>query len=206
MAISVHAPTARRVGVLALILLALALVSMSTYVMLAEDRWAALNEEERRDEPLLDRSRSPQFSFPILARSFDASLNQFVDRFIRVCLEGKYSEFRLLYTRRREPPSARQFVSMFNAVKEIRLASLDKLPELPGIPSPAYRLVAEYELEEFAVKSERRKRFQVAVIKEDGEWRLTPLPRGSASQLDALLASTTQPAPPATQPAAPTAR
>ncbi len=190
-----HRPFAARVGLLLLVLLALALLSIVGYVLITEDRLSGLSEEPQRIEPIVDLSRRPEVSFPTTLRSYDPSVNVFVDRFIRVCQEGRYSELRLMYTRRLEPPTARAFVAMFNAVRGIRMRALERLPPLRALPGPVYRLVADCDLEEFAVKQGRRtRRVQVAIVQEEGEWRLAPFPRGSAEQLEALLSGTTQPA------------
>jgi hypothetical protein len=183
------------VGLLALILLASGLLSIVAFVLATGGSSEPWEDEPRMTEPNVDPDRAPAFMFPTTARSYDPSLNAFIDRFARACLSGKYSEFRLLFTRRLEPPSERAFVSMFNACREIRIVRVDKLPELKQIPSPAYRLVAEYDLHEHAVKhGAGTRRIQVAILHEDGEWAVAPLPRGSAEQLDLLLAGTTQPA------------
>lgn len=188
-------PLARRIGLLALILVALALLSVVGYVLITEDRAVGAADEEDRPEFTVDLSSPPVFEFPTSARSFDPSLNQFVDRFVRMCLGVRYSEFRRMYTRRLDPPNARAFVSMFNAVEKVRVVALDKLPPLKSVPDPAYRLVAEYDLREFAVKRGRKtRRIQVAVFQEEGEWVIAPLPKGSAEQLSAVLSGTTQPA------------
>ena len=178
-----------------LFLLASGLLTVVAYVLATGQSVEPWEEEIRRTEPEIDTTKAPAFVFPTTSRSYDPSLNAFIDRFARACLSGKYSEFRLLFTRRLEPPSDRAFVSMFNACREIRIVSVDKLPELKQIPSPAYRLVAEYDLHTYAVKhGTPTRRIQVAVYKENGEWVVAPLPRGSAEQLDLLLQGTTQPA------------
>jgi hypothetical protein len=175
-------------------LLGLTLVSVVGYVLFIEDRYAGLEAAPSSMEPLLDLTRAPKFVFPVESRSFDPTLNQFIDHFARVCLDGRYSEFRLLYTRRLDPPPSRHFVSMFNAVREIRVIALEKLPPIPTIEGPVYRLEAEYELEDYAVKESPRKRLHVAVIQEDGAWVIAPLPRGSAELLEEILTGTTRPA------------
>lgn len=185
----------RRVGLLALIVLASGLLSVVAFVLATGEASEPWEDEPRMTEPRVDTDRAPEFVFPTTARSYDPSLNAFIDRFARACLSGKYSEFRLLFTRRLDPPSERGFVAMFNACREIRVVRVDKLPDLKQIPGPAYRLVAEYDLHEHAVKQgARTRRIQVAVLKENGDWAVAPLPRGSAEQLDLLLAGTTQPA------------
>lgn len=188
-------PDIRRFGLLALVLLGLGLLGVVAYVMATDSASSPLDTEAYVKEPELDRSNPPNFVFPTTARSYDPMLNAFVDRFASACLSGKYSEFRLMYTRRLEPPSDRAFVAMFNAVKEIRIVRLDKLPPLRAFPGPAYRLVAECELQDFATRNGKKsRRIQVAVLFEDGQWVMAPLPRGSSEQLDALLSGSTRPA------------
>jgi hypothetical protein len=188
-------PVARRFGLLVLILLGLGLLGVVVYVMATDTATSALDTEVVVEEPELDTARPPNFVFPTTARSYDPLLNAFIDRFASACLSGKYSEFRLMYTRKLEPPAEKAFVTMFNAVKEIRVIRLDKLPPLKAFPGQAYRLVAECELHDFAVRNGKKsRRIQVAVLFENGQWVMAPLPRGSSEQLDALLAGTTRPA------------
>ncbi len=188
-------PVARRFGLLALILLGLGLLSVVAYVMATDSASSPLDLEVNLTEPPLDTGRAPNFVFPTTSRSYDPLLNAFIDRFASACLSGKYSEFRLMYTRRLDPPSDRAFVSMFNAVKEIRIIRLDKLPPLKAFPGSAYRLVGECELQDFATRNgQKTRRIQIAVLFENGQWVMAPLPRGSSEQLDALLSGTSQPA------------
>ncbi|MFO0972312.1 MAG: hypothetical protein U1A27_02570 [Phycisphaerae bacterium] len=195
MATASRQPIIRRAGLLAFILLALGLLSIVTYVLVSETRGFDPLAEVRLIDPPVDPARAPRVAFPTLARSFDPALNQFIDRFIRVCTQGRYSEFRLMYTRRLDPPGERTFVAMFNAVEAVRIQSLDKLPPLRLLSGPVYRLRLEIDLADYAVRrSQKTRLLQVAVVQEGGEWAVAPLPRGSGEQLDALLAGTTQPA------------
>ncbi len=188
-------PATRRAGLLALVMLAIGLLVVVFYVLVSEQTADELDVEITLTEPPVDTSRPPAFTFPTTMRTYDTSLNAFVDRFARACLTGRYSEVRKLFTRRIEPPSDKAFVTMFNAVRSLRIESLDRLPPLKSFDGPVYRLVAECTLQDFAVKhGPPTRRVQVGIIQENGDWALTPLPRGSAEQLDALLSGATQPA------------
>jgi hypothetical protein len=182
-------PTYRRLGLYFLILLALSLISMVVFV-LATDR-PLPSEEELFPEPvILNPEKRPSFVFPVAARTYDLSQNRFVDRFARVCMEGKYSEFRLLLSRHQPPMLPPRFESNFNALKQIRIQSIEKLPPVKDVEGPVYLMTAEYSLEEYAVRrGEAVKRAQVAIAREDGEWRLGPIPSDSMDLLRAYRAS-----------------
>lgn len=179
------APTLKRFGLYGLILLAFFFVSAVVFVLVTEER--VLTEEEAFPEPvILDAEKSPEFEFPISARTFDLSLNRFVDRFARVCREGKYSDFRLMLSSRRPPILPPRFESNFNALKRVKILGIEKMPEIPESPGPVFVMSAEYELEDFAAKTgETTKHVQVAIAKEEGEWRLGPIPSEAVERLRA---------------------
>lgn len=178
----------RRFALYGLILLAFTLVSAVAFVFLTEE--TVLTEEEAFPEPvILDLEARPNFEFPVAARTFDLSLNRFVDRFARVCMQGKYSDFRLMLSSKRPPILPPRFESNFNALKNVRILGIEKLPDLPEIPGPIYLMSAEYELEDFAVRGgERVKQVQVAIAREEGEWRLGPIPGEALDRLRAYRA------------------
>lgn len=177
--------TFRRFALYGLILLALTFVSTVVFVV-ATDR-PDLSEDEAFPEPvILDLERRPHFVFPVSARTYDLSLNQFVDRFARVCMQGKYSDFRLMLSRRRPPILPPRFESNFNALKKVRILEIERLPAVPKAEGPIYLMNAEYELEDFAVKGGASTRqVQVAITREDGSWRIGPIPHEALEQLRA---------------------
>ncbi len=205
MAIAIRSSTTfRRFALYGLILLALTIVSAVVFVI-ATDR-PTMAEDEAFPEPvILDLERRPHFVFPVSARTNDLSLNQFVDRFARVCMQGKYSDFRLMLSRRRPPILPPRFESNFNALKKVRITAIEKLPAVPTAEGSVYLMNAEYELEDYAVKGgQSTRQVQVAITREDGAWRIGPIPHEALEQLRAYQtlqnqkneAATSQPAEP----------
>ncbi len=186
---ALSSPTFRRVALYGLILLALAFVSAVVFV-LATDRPTIADDEAFPEPVILDLERRPNFVFPVSARTYDLSLNRFVDRFARVCMQGKYSDFRLMLSRSRPPIHPPRFESNFNALKNVRILQIERLPDVPQVEGPVYLMNAQYELEDFAVKGGKSVRqVQVAITREDGDWRIGPIPRESLDQLRAFQAT-----------------
>jgi len=178
-------PAIRRFVLYSLILLALALVSGVIFVIVTDDAILA-SDDAFPELVIVDPEKRPRFDFPEAARTFDLSLNQFVDRFARVCMEGRYSDFRLMLSRRRPPILPPRFEANFNALKNVRILSIEKVPLGPDSPSPVYVMKAEYELKDFAVRQGQRTReVHVAIAREEGEWRIGPIPREALAQLRA---------------------
>jgi hypothetical protein len=187
-------PALRRFGLYGLILLALALVSGVIFILVTED--SVLTVAEGFPEPvILDPEKRPHFVFPESARTYDLSLNQFVDRFARACMSGKYSDFRLMLSTKRPPVLPQRFESNFNALKEVRILGIEKLPEVPDIVGPVYLMQAAYDLQEYAVRrGERTKQVHVAIAQEDGQWRIGPIPHDALMRWKARQAALSQPA------------
>lgn len=187
-------PALKRFGLYGLILLALALVSGVIFVLASEN--SVLTVSDAFPEPvILDREKRPHFLFPEAARTFDLSLNEFVDRFARICMAGQYSDFRLMLSTKRPPILPPRFESNFNALKEVRILGLDKLPEAPGVPGPVYIMKAAYDLQDYAVRrGERTRQVHVAISKEDGHWRIGPIPHEAIARLRAYQQTQSQPA------------
>jgi len=183
-----------------LVTVAVLLVGTVAYVVISDER--AIAAEEVFPEPVrLDHEKKPDFQFPESVRTFDPALNRFIDRFARICMEGKYSEFRLMCTSRVSPLNPRRFESIFHAVKQIRVLAVDKLPDVPKLPGPIYVMRAEYDLKpEYIRRSTgsdepvKTKAVQVALTFEDGTWRIGPIPREGAEALAALQNAANQPA------------
>ena len=189
----------RKVGFFALVLLALAMVSAVVFVVVADEQ-AVAKDEVFPEIILVDRTKQPKFQFPEAVRTFDPSLNCFIDRFARICMEGKYSEFRLMCTTRVPPLAPRRFESIFNAVKEIRVLGVVRLPDMPRLPGPVYVMKAEYDLKDEYVKrasttgAAATKSVQVALTREEGTWRIGPIPRDQLAALAVLQQTSSQPA------------
>ena len=185
----------RRMGFYALILLAVAMVSAVAMVTMMDD--PLLAEADAFPNPIiLNPEKRPNIVFPESVRTPDLSLNRFVDRFARVCVQGKYEDLRLMLSKRSgDPLVARRFQSMFNALKQVRIIALERLPAAPDVEGPVYLMKAEYVLEDFAVsKTRKTEQVRLGIAREDGSWRIGPIPRSIQAQLEAYQAGTTQPA------------
>lgn len=193
-------PALQRFAFVGLILVAAFMVGTVVFVVVSDER--AIAAEEVFPEPVrVDLEKKPNFQFPESVRTFDPALNRFIDRFARICMEGKYSEFRLMCTSRVTPLNPRRFESIFHAVKEIRVLSVIRLPEMPKLPGPVYIMRAEYDLKpEYARRAGgdegvvKTKAVQVALTFEDGTWRIGPIPREGAEALAALQMTASTPA------------
>jgi len=180
----------RRLGLYGLIVLAVGLVSTVVAVVLNDD--VLIDEEDAFPEQVfIDPQKRPQFVFPDEVRTYDLSLNRFIDRFFRICAEGKYSEFRLMLATTVMP---KRFESMFNALKTARILAIRKLPNLPEIKGPVYVLTARYDLEDYATRQKATGNIiRLAISKEQGNWRIGPIPREAMARLQAFEKSTSQP-------------
>ena len=186
-------PVIRRFFLYGLSLLALAMISGVIFVLLTDE--SVLTVTEAFPEPvILDPEKRPHFVFPEAARSYDLSLNEFVDRFARVCMQGKYSDFRLMLSTRRPPILPARFESNFNALKEIRVLGLEKVPDTPGATGSVYLMKAAFDLQDFAVRrGDKTREVHVAIAKEDGRWRIGPVPHEALARLAAYKQATSQP-------------
>ncbi len=145
-----------------------------------------LTDDEAFPNPvIIDPHKRPNIVFPDSVRTYDLTLNCFVDRFARVCMQGRYDDLRLLLsTRSGDPIVAKRFESMFNAIKQVRILALEQVRGLPNSEGTIYILKAEYVLEDFAAtKSRQSETVRLAIAKEDDAWRIGPIPRGWADAL-----------------------
>ena len=193
-------PGLRRYGLIGLIALAVVLVGAAVVVMVSDEPF--LDPSTAFLEPVIPRGDKPppEFVFPERVRTTDLSLNRFVDRFARVCTQAKYSDFRLMLSSRAgDPIVATRFESMFNALKQVRILAIDKAADLPSLGGPVYIMSVEYDLEPSVVKrGEATEKRKIAILRENGEWRIGPVPREALTRLEQGSAAS-QPA--ASQPA-----
>lgn len=185
----------RRFGLYGLILLALTLVSTVIFVIVTDENVAA------DDDPFppwihVDKELSPVFEFPESVRSYDTTLNRFVDHFARVCVTGDYSVFRLLWTRHDNPARPDRFEAVFHAINDVRILALEKLPidhvpDHPDLRGPVYIMLAEYDLEPYADPEKLGpRRIRLAIAKEEGQWRIGPIPGELRELLEAAMQGT----------------
>ncbi len=189
-------PALRRIGLAGLVALATVMVGAVVLVMLAEDR--ALDPDEVFPEPVvLDPAKRPEFDFPESVRTYDLSLNRFLDRFARVCTQGKYADFRLMLSSRAgDPIVARRFESMFHALKQVRILAIEELPLSLGLEEQVYIMLVEYDLEDYAANQGRQsEQRRLAITKEGGGWRIGPIPHEALAKLQARRRAASRPAP-----------
>jgi hypothetical protein len=182
-------------GLYVLILVALGMISLVTFVVVTDD--PVMTAEEAFPEPVIvDPERRPHFVFAESVRTTDLSLNRFVDRFARVCMQGKYNDFRMMLSTKRPPILPPRFESNFNALKQVRILAIDQVPDLPASVGPVYVMKAQYDLQDYAVKQgQQTKDVHVAITQEDGEWRLGPIPHEAMQRLIAFQNAQTTSAP-----------
>lgn len=175
--------------------LSLGLAGTVVWVLGSED--ALLHPDDVFPEPVIvPADKMPKFVFSDEVRTYDLSLNRFVDRFLRVCSEARYSEFRLMLSRRSgDPVLARRFEKMFIVLKEARIESVKRLPDVPEIDGPAYLLTATYDLEDHALRAQKVGHVvRLAISREEGEWRIGPIPADALARLRAYEQAASQPA------------
>lgn len=174
----------RRISYYGLAVLAIVLLSCVAAIMMMDD--PLLADAEAFPDAVVLADKRPDIVFPESVRTADLTLNRFVDRFARVCMQGKYSDLRLMLSSRGgDPLVASRFESMFNALKQVRILVLDRVANLPDAVGPVYVMKAEYVLEDYAAaKGRRTEQVRLAIAKEDGGWRIGPIPRGIQARFD----------------------
>ena len=180
----------RRWGLYGSIVLAVGMVFTVAWVMVTDD--PVYEAEDIFPEPVHpDFEKQPRFVFPDELRTTDLSLNRFIDRFFRVCTEARYSQVRLmLSTRSGETLLPKDFESLFNVIKEARILGIRRLPDSPEQEGPVYLLKVIYDLEEYAPKHRKTgNTTHLAIAREDGQWRIGPMPSGALARLEAYEAS-----------------
>jgi hypothetical protein len=194
----------RHFGLIGLGALAVLMVSAVVVVLVSDEPF--LDPDQAFPEWVIPNpDKRPEFVFPEKARTNDLSLNRFVDRFARVCVEAKYSDFRLMLSSKTgDPIVASRFESMFNALKQVRILAIDRMPDVPALGGPVYVMSVEYDLDPSVVrKGESTERRRIAITKENGEWRIGPVPHDLLVKVEQSAPTTSQPAtkgPAASQP------
>lgn len=194
MARSATQPRVRQFALYGVILLALALVSSVIFVLMSDD--PIYSSEELFAPVVLVADKQPKFDFPEELRSTDLSVNEFIDRFFRLCAQANYPEVRLLLSQRSGeslPPN--RFERMFNAMKEARIKNLREFPDPTNPGERAYILYAEYDLEAHAAKQQKEGNpVRLLIFKDQGQWRLGPVSRDLVAKVEAYDAAQAQPA------------
>lgn len=188
-----------------LAVIAAVLVGIVLYVVFADSDTTYSISDAFPETVIAPPENAPDFLFPDELRSTDLELNRFVDRFFRICAEGKYSEFKLMYTTKPgQEISPARFESTFNVLKAARIKQLRRLPDLPQFDGPTWLLVAEFDLEAYApTKQKEGNIIRLAIGREDGRWRLLgPVTKDALDRIEAYeaairdeTASTSKPTP-----------
>jgi hypothetical protein len=184
MTTAILAPRMRRIGLYALILLAMSLLGASSFVLLGgvDDGGGGFAEDfQREDDPPLDLRQAPLIEFPENVRSYDSAVNRLIDRLIRTSREGRYSEFRTLWTRRLDPVSAEEYAHIWSRIRRVRVLSLTRSPSAPAGGEPSYLLQSEVELDESTPPDKRTRRVRLMIVQENDEWVFAPLPPRQAA-------------------------
>lgn len=101
----------------------------------------------------------------------------FVKEFLTTCLAGRYSEYRLLVSRRRNPESENRFRAIYHAIRSVVVESIEAV-EHEELPSPCYLVVSRVELDPARRDALRvgSREIAILVFQEDGVWRMLPAP------------------------------
>ncbi|MEE8169696.1 MAG: hypothetical protein V3T70_04035 [Phycisphaerae bacterium] len=161
-----------------LVLAALLLVSAAGYVIIAdrEPAWSRFDADlERQDDPPVDYSRAPRLDFPEAVRSFDTSLNRFIDRFFRATREGRYGEFRKMWTRELDPVNADAYARMWHNVQSVRVLDVTRIPPRGARVGDAYLVRARVRIDAGANQEEQIRHLRMLGIREAGEWVFAPV-------------------------------
>ncbi|MCG3128452.1 MAG: hypothetical protein CHACPFDD_03341 [Phycisphaerae bacterium] len=101
----------------------------------------------------------------------------FVKEFLATCLAGRYSEYRLMVSRRRNPESESRFRAIYHAIRSVVVQSIEAV-EHEELPAPSYLVISRVELDPARRDALRvgSREIAILVFQEDGEWRMLPAP------------------------------
>jgi len=182
MAASDHAIRLRRFGLYLLVLTALLLGSAAGYVVFgsggeAETSWGEAAELEQQDDPPVDLSRAPTIEFAERLRSYDWRVNALIDRFIRITRQGRYTEFRTLWTQQLDPVSADEYAHIWTRVRRVAVRELRPIPAAGRSAPPRYLLRCDVQLDESVPEKQRHRTIRMMIVHEEEHWVFAPPPR-----------------------------
>ena len=148
--------------------LGVAMIAMAGFALLADDADPSVDAID--DEPVATRPDPPVIAFPDDLRSNDLSLNQAIDRFIRITREGRYGEFRQLWTRREDPISAEKYKAVWTQLREARVKEVRPLPASPGGEAGAYLIRIEVRRDAANPSRKKTGELRLKAVREAGEW------------------------------------
>ena len=119
----------------------------------------------------------PTFSFAAGLREEFPEATGFVHEFLQTCLNGDYSGYRKLVSRRREPEGLDRFTAIYHAIRVVRVESIERIP-VPQVSDAVYRVVTAAEFQPGSRVSLRARNRSVAILvfQENGQWRMAPAP------------------------------
>ena len=119
----------------------------------------------------------PTFSFAAGLREEFPEAAGFVNEFLQTCLNGDYSGYRKLVSRRREPEGLDRFTVIYHAIRAVRVESIERIP-VPQVSDAVYRVVtaAEFQPGSRVSLRARNRRVAILVFQENGHWRMAPAP------------------------------
>ncbi|MFQ5461749.1 MAG: hypothetical protein ACE5E5_03885 [Phycisphaerae bacterium] len=175
-------------------------------------------QPEERAEPV-ETEQTPESTraalvFPKSLRVKEAPVNALLEKAMRLCSEGDYENFRMIWTARQEPISRGEFQKGWAAMKEIRIRALERVALASPIggqadagsdaaPEIVYVAYAEMTLDPTLLeqtahrqsagtsdaKADARREAVLMIVKELGDWRLAQAPKSMRSWVRKKLAA-----------------
>ncbi len=123
--------------------------------------------------------------FPDAVRVQDASINDFLERAMKDCAGGDYDRFRLLWSARQEPLPRDEFEQGWQAVRQIRIRTLQKVILAPDPDrnldrgESVYAFLADVTLDPMHRAGQREPNREVVlmILREHEQWRLASAPK-----------------------------
>lgn len=185
MAASDHAARLRRLGQFFLIAMALLLGSAVGYVVLGGGADAGLEADvdpEVRDDPPLDPTHAPTIEFPEGRRTYDWQVNALIDRFIRITRQGRYTEFRTLWTQSLDPVSAEEYTHIWQRVRYVSVMEIRAIPAATRDGFASYLLRCEVRLDDAVPERQRQRNVRMLIVREGDRWVFAPPSRRSEGE------------------------
>jgi len=130
------------------------------------------NDDEDR---IMRKGPPPEVTFAPNAASGNAELDAFVKRFITICLDGKYEQYRLCWTAYADPISRARFQAAWNRVSKVVIKRIAPAPEEIKARRPAYLVAVTVYLRPPAKATQ--KNLYVLVQREADRWAVAPAPK-----------------------------
>jgi len=177
-------------------------------------------QQDKRTEPAeteqAPESRRAALIFPKSLRVEEAPVNALLEKAMRLCSEGDYENFRMIWTARQEPISRGEFLKGWAAMQQIRIRALERVALATPIggqadadagreaaPEIVYVAYAEMTLDPKQLgrakhrpgagssdaTADARREAVLMIVKELGDWRLAQAPKSMRSWVRKKLAA-----------------